>query len=75
MYDNGVVRLSTIPVGSTVTIGYIYGGIEANQPLPLTPNAGTHATNTFFEVQLINYSSDAIPASASSKAEKNHTYR
>jgi len=62
-YDNGVVKLSNIPKGNKVLIGYIYGGIEAKNPLPLVPSTGTFVSNTVFEVYLTNTPMTALPAS------------
>jgi hypothetical protein len=51
---DGIVDLSKIAVGATVTIGHIYGGIDADFPLPKIPNYGTQATNAFYRVTLTN---------------------
>ena len=70
-FENGVINLSKIETGSSLVIGYIYGGILAEEPLPLKPNSGTYATNTFFQVQLKKTPSDGIPASEAKEAVKN----
>ena len=62
--DSGVVDLSKIPLGTTVVIGYIYGGIDADFPLPKIPSYGTQATNALYRVELTNATSPPqIPAS------------
>jgi hypothetical protein len=60
----GVVNLAQVGAGASMTIGYIYGGIEAAYPLPKIPNYGTAATNALYQVVLsMNPSSGFIPAS------------
>ncbi len=61
-FANGVIKLDRIAEGERVLVGYIYGGIEADNPLPLVPNSGTHATNALFEVYLTRTPQAAIPA-------------
>ncbi len=63
VYSNGVIKLGTIPKKKRLLIGYIYGGMEAQNPLPLAPNTGTFVSNSVFEVYLNYVSSPAIPAS------------
>jgi hypothetical protein len=58
----GVVRLDAFAAGDSATIGYIYGGILANCPLPLIPSSGTQASNLLFRVLLRKTASAAIPA-------------
>ena len=62
-YDNGIINLNSIPPGNKIEIGYIYGGIEAQNPLPLQPNTGTTVSNTLFKVYLTRTPTAAIPAS------------
>lgn len=47
-----VVNLSTFTPGEKELIGYIYGGVEANYPLPCIPSHGTQATNALYQVYL-----------------------
>ena len=62
--DSGIVDLSKIAVGATVVIGYIYGGIDADFPLPKIPSYGTQATNAMYRVEVSNLTSPPqIPAS------------
>lgn len=69
-YDNGVLKLWKFPAGQSVPIGYIYGGIEAQNPLPLQPNSGTFVSNTVFKVYLNYTPSAAIPASEGHESTK-----
>lgn len=69
-YSNGVIRLKSLPAGKTL-VGYVYGGIEAQNPLPLAPNTGTFVSNSFFKVYLSPSASAAIPASKAKEAVKN----
>ena len=68
-YSNGVLRLSSFAAQPRL-IGYIYGGIEAINPLPLYPNTGTFVSNSMFAVYLSNTKSAAIPASYGHEAVK-----
>jgi hypothetical protein len=62
--DSGVIDLSKIVVGATVVVGYIYGGIDADFPLPKIPSYGTQATNAMYRVEVTNAVSPAqLPAS------------
>lgn len=63
VYENGTIRLSSLQPGQRILIGYIYGGILAQNPLPLQPNSGTSASNSMFEVYLTSAPSGAIPGS------------
>ncbi|PZX58066.1 hypothetical protein [Algoriphagus chordae] len=67
-FDNGVIKLNKVPVGAKILAGYIYGGIEAQNPFPSIPNEGTWASNTLFAVYVTNSPSGAIPASFATKA-------
>lgn len=70
-FENGVIRLKNIPSGTRVLAGYIYGGIEAEQPLPLRPNFGTFVSNSVFAVYVTNTPSGGIPALKAIKADAN----
>ncbi|MGL6268472.1 MAG: hypothetical protein ACRC2O_11130, partial [Chitinophagaceae bacterium] len=70
-YPNGVINLSAFPNGSRQLIGYIYGGIEALNPLPLRPNTGTTVSNSLFEVYMSRTPSAAIPASQGHESIRN----
>jgi hypothetical protein len=71
VYGNGVIKLGKIQQGARLLIGYIYGGIEAQNPLPLQPNTGTFVSNTVFEVYLTYSPSAAIPADRGHESTKN----
>jgi hypothetical protein len=71
VYENGTIRLSSLQPGQRLLIGYIYGGILAQNPLPLQPNSGTSASNALFEVYLTNAASGAIPGDEGKVAEVN----
>lgn len=68
-FDNGVIKLSEISK-EKVLIGYIYGGIEAEAPLPKVPNTGTFVSNSFFEVYISNENFNVIPASKAKESTK-----
>jgi hypothetical protein len=63
LYENEVIKLASIPKGTRLLIGYIYGGVEAQNPLPKAPNTGTFVSNSIFEVYLTITPTSAIPAS------------
>ncbi|SFO05102.1 hypothetical protein SAMN04488519_103234 [Algoriphagus ornithinivorans] len=67
-FENGVLDLSKVAANDKVLVGYIFGGIEAAQPLPLVPNEGTSVSNSLFAVYVTNSSSAAIPAALAIKA-------
>lgn len=60
---NGHVRLNALTNGQSVRIGWVYGGILAQNPFPVFPSTGTAATNMLQEVWITNTPSSAIPAS------------
>jgi hypothetical protein len=62
-YDNSVIKLNALPSNTRVLAGYIFGGIEAQNPLPFIPNTGTFVSNSVFAVYITNTPSAAIPAS------------
>jgi hypothetical protein len=70
-YPNGVIKLSEFSNGARQLIGYIYGGIEAENPLPLRPNTGTGVSNSLFAVYLSKTPSAAIPAGQGHESTKN----
>lgn len=65
---NGVLNLDQFPQGKGILIGYIYGGIEADNPLPLVPNTGTHATNEVMQVILTKEPTPVISANEGHEA-------
>ncbi len=65
---NGVIDLNSFAVGERVMIGYIFGGIDADNPLPAVTNTGTQATNAVYKVYLTRTPSDGIPASKGNEA-------
>jgi hypothetical protein len=69
-YSNGVLKLSKFASGSKTKIGYIYGGIEAQNPLPLIPNTGTYVSNTVFAVYMTYLPSPGIPADQGHESTK-----
>jgi hypothetical protein len=71
IYENGTIRLSSLQPGQRLLIGYIYGGILAQNPLPLQPNSGTSASNALFQVFLTYAPSGAIPGDQGKVAEVN----
>jgi hypothetical protein len=58
-----VVDLSKMKPGQSRVVGYVYGGIEAEAPLPKIPNSGTTASQSVFAVTVTRTPSDVIPAS------------
>ena len=70
-YKNGVFNLASFPASEKQLVGYVYGGIQADFPLPLIPNQGSHASNALFAVYLSRTPSDAIPAD---KGHSSSTY-
>ncbi|MBC6365676.1 hypothetical protein [Algoriphagus sp. AK58] len=71
-FENGIIRLSKVPNGEKILAGYIYGGIEAENPLPRAPNTGTFVSNSLFAVYLNPKPSGAIPAEKAKKAVFNY---
>lgn len=67
-FPNGVLQLNNFPDNGRVLVGYIYGGIEAEYPLPLQPNHGTFVSNSLFAVYVTKKPSGAIPAKLATKA-------
>jgi hypothetical protein len=67
-FPNGVIQLNNFPEGKRILVGYIFGGIEAEFPLPLQPNHGTTVSNSLFAVYVTKTPSPAIPASFAIKA-------
>lgn len=67
--DTGIVDLSKIAPGATVVAGYIYGGIDADFPLPKIPSYGTQATNALYRVEITNATSPPLlPAAQGHRA-------
>jgi len=71
-YGNGVIKLAKLPVTRGTLVGYIYGGIEAQNPLPLIPNTGTFVSNSVFKVILVRTPSAGIPADQGHESTKNN---
>ncbi len=69
-YNNGVIKLARFSQGQRFLAGYIYGGIEAQNPLPLAPNTGTFVSNSLFEVYLSPVTTQVLPASDAHKSTK-----
>ncbi len=70
VFDNGVINLAKIPRNTRLLVGYVYGGIEAQNPLPRQPNTGTFVSNSVFQVYLTYKPSAAIPASQAHESTK-----
>jgi hypothetical protein len=70
-FENGVIKLDKIPQDQKVLVGYIYGGIEAQNPLPLIPNTGTFVSNSLFKVFLTKKPYRVIPASKAKESQQN----
>lgn len=66
---NGHVRLDALQPGTSLHIGWIFGGILALNPLPLVPSTGTTAVNSVYEVWLDHRAMAAIPASEGRSAK------
>jgi hypothetical protein len=71
-YSNGVLKLPAFPSNTKILIGYIYGGIEAQNPLPLAPNTGTFVSNSVLAVYLNRTPTAAIPASQGHASSKEY---
>ncbi len=64
-----VVNLSAFTPGQKKLIGYIYGGIEAANPLPCKPSTGTIGTNALYQVYLtMSPWQGLVPASQAKEA-------
>lgn len=72
---NGLLRLSARSPGDSIQIGWIYGGIEAQNPLPVFPSTGTSATNRVYAVWFVYRPSGQVPASAGHSATPDTTVR
>lgn len=70
-----VVNLSSFTAGEKELIGYIYGGIEADYPLPCQPSHGTEGTDALYQVWL-TYSpwTGQIPATEAHEAIGYYTH-
>jgi hypothetical protein len=70
-----VINLSKFTPGEKELIGYIYGGVEADYPLPCQPSHGTQATNQFYQVFLtMTPWSGQIPADQATEALGYYTH-
>tara|TARA_R110000744_G_scaffold373458_1_gene485629 strand:+ start:7164 stop:8597 length:1434 start_codon:yes stop_codon:yes gene_type:complete len=68
LYENGVIKLSSFTKNERYLVGYIFGGIGADFPLPKIPNQGTAATNTLIAVYLTYKPSEVISADLGKEA-------
>ncbi len=67
--EAGVIQLANIGPGERVVVGHIYGGIQADFPLPKIPNYGSQATNALYQVVLTKAPSPPqLPASDGHRA-------
>ncbi len=62
VFENGVINLAKIPLNKRLLVGYMYGGIEAQNPLPSKPNTGTFVSNSIIEIYLTYKPFGAISA-------------
>ncbi len=62
MDSEGVVLLDRFQPNDSVVIGYTYGGIEAQNPLPQIPNTGTKCSSAVYKVTLVMQPADAVDA-------------
>lgn len=69
-YNNEVIKLAKMSQGSRIHVGYIYGGVEAQNPLPLKANTGTFVSNSLFEVWLTAIPTKVRPASDGRESTK-----
>lgn len=65
--SSGVFQLDDLQPGGSAILGYIFGGIEANNPLTLHPGKNGAATRQLFRVTVTRTPSPAIPAAANAK--------
>lgn len=65
--EEGIVRLDQFQSGESQVIGYIAGGIQADNPLPIQTSTGTDGTNRIFAVTLTYTPMSAMPAQESAK--------
>ena len=60
----GVINFADMPQSDgPVLVGHIYGGIEADYPLPVIPNQGTRATSNIYAVYINPSPLEYIPSS------------
>ncbi|MBL7811878.1 MAG: hypothetical protein JNL57_06605 [Bacteroidetes bacterium] len=71
MYENGVLKLQKMQKNGRYLVGYIYGGVEAINPLPLIPNTGTKVSNTVFAVYVSNTPANVY---TTDRAKPSNTY-
>lgn len=70
-----VIDLSKFTPGEKELIGYIYGGVEADYPLPCVPSHGTQGTNQLYQVFLtLTPWPGQIPASQATEAVGYYTH-
>ncbi len=70
-----VINLSKFAPGEKELIGYIYGGVDADYPLPCVPSHGTQATNQLYQVYLtMSAWPGQIPASDATEAVGYYTH-
>jgi hypothetical protein len=65
-----VLDLDQLDAGETVVVGHVFGGIEADFPLPIVTSAGTQASSRVFRVAVSKVNSAAIPAGHATPAER-----
>ena len=70
-FPNGVLKMKNMPKDRPVLVGYVYGGVEAQNPLPLAPNTGTGVSNSVFGVYVTITPTAAIPADKAHESTKN----
>ena len=52
--------LDKLQPNDSVVLGYTYGGIEAQNPLPQVPNTGTKCSNAVYKVTLVMKPADLV---------------
>lgn len=68
LFENGVIKLSSLTANTRYLVGYIFGGIVADFPLPKIPNAGTTAANKLFAVYLTYTNTEVLSAELGKEA-------
>lgn len=73
MDADGVVLLDKFKPKESVVLGYAYGGIETQNPLPQVPNTGTICSNSVYKVTLVMRPANAVAAQYAKEAIGTYT--
>ncbi len=74
-FTGDVFDLQAFKAGERTLIGYIYGGIDANFPLPCVPSNGTQGTNALYKMFLTHKPwAGVIPASQGHEAAGTYSH-